>query len=135
MEGYSGEAERAKGQSESDRAEMYSIKGVVAARNTQNSLPRFSTTSNPLTLDSCSRSEVLILVGLQYALRADAFRELGDYSKAKSDITAALLLVAQTVGQYNVIYATTELIYARLSTCHGRKSRGRTKREGRPRRF
>jgi tetratricopeptide (TPR) repeat protein len=115
------EAERAKGLSDSDRAEIYTIKGFVAAKDRD-----FSAA----VLDYGQSIDFLIracgpkcyLVGLQYALRADAFRELGDYSKAKSEITAALLLVGQTVGRNNEIYAKTELIYARLLRATGAKA-------------
>jgi tetratricopeptide (TPR) repeat protein len=115
------EAERAKGLTDSDRAEIYSVKGVVAARDRD-----FSAA----VLDYGQSIDFLIraygpkcyLVGAQYALRADAFRELGDYSRAESDITAALLLAAQTVGRNDISYATTELTYARLLRDTGAKA-------------
>jgi tetratricopeptide (TPR) repeat protein len=114
------EAERAKGLSDSDRAEMYSIKGVVAARDRDFDAAVLDY-GQSIDFWIRARGPKCYLVGLQYALRADAFRELGDYSKAENDISAALVLLAQTVGRNNVIYAITELIDARLLRAIGEK--------------
>jgi hypothetical protein len=46
-------------------------------------------------------------------------RELGDHSRAKSDIAAALLLTEQTVGRNDPIYAAIGLIYARVLRATG----------------
>jgi tetratricopeptide (TPR) repeat protein len=115
------EAERAKGLSDSDRAEIYSIKGSVAARDRDFSAAVLNY-GQSIDFLIRARGPKCYLVGLQYALRADAFRELGDYSKAKSEITAALLLLGQTVGRNNEIYAKTELNYARLLRAMGAKA-------------
>jgi tetratricopeptide (TPR) repeat protein len=116
-----GEAERAKGLSDSDRAEMYSVKGVVAARD-RDFAAAVLDYGQSIDFWIRARGPKCYLAALPYAARADAFRELGDYSKAKSDITAALLLVAQTVGRNDAVYATTELIYARLLRATGAKA-------------
>jgi tetratricopeptide (TPR) repeat protein len=116
-----GEAERAQGLSDSDRAEMYSVKGVVAARD-RDFAAAVLDYGQSVDFWMRARGPKCYLVALQYTLRADAFRELGDYSKAKSDITAALLLVAQTVGRNTAIYAETELAYARLLRATGGKA-------------
>ncbi len=112
-----GEAEGAKGLSDSDRAEMYSTKGVLAARDRDFAA---AVLDYGQSVDFWIRARgPKCYLAQQYTLRADAFRELGDYSKAKSDITAALLLVAQTVGRNTAIYAETELTYARLLRATG----------------
>jgi tetratricopeptide (TPR) repeat protein len=113
-----GEAGRAKGLSDSDRAEMYSTKGVVAARD-RDFAAAVLDYGQSIDFWIRARGPKCYLVALQYTLRADAFRELGDYSKATSDITSALLLVAQTVGRNTALYAETELTYARLLRATG----------------
>jgi tetratricopeptide (TPR) repeat protein len=113
-----GEAGRAKGLSDSDRAEMYSTKGVVAARD-RDFAAAVLDYGQSVDFWIRARGPKCYLVALQYTLRADAFRELGDYSKATSDITSALLLVAQTVGRNTALYAETELTYARLLRATG----------------
>jgi tetratricopeptide (TPR) repeat protein len=113
-----GEAERAKDLSDSDRAEMYSTRGVVAARD-RDFAAAVLDYGQSVDFWIRARGPECYLVALQYTLRADAFRELGDYSKAKSDIAAALLLVARTVGPNTALYAETELTYARLLRATG----------------
>jgi Tetratricopeptide repeat len=116
-----GEAGDAQGLSDSDRAEMYSIKGVVAARDRDFAMAVLAY-GQSIDFWIRARGPKCYLVALQYTLRADAFRESGDYRKAKSDITAALLLMAQTVGRNTAIYAETELTYARLLRATGAKA-------------
>ena len=55
------------------------------------------------------------------SLQGDAYREVGDYSNAYSDIAAALALEEQTVGRNTPMYAATELMYARLLHATGAK--------------
>jgi hypothetical protein len=79
------------------------------------------TTNNPSVLDSGFRAKWpnCYLIGIEYALQADAYRELGDHSRAKSDIATALFLTEQTVGRTVPIYAATELIYAHVLRATG----------------
>jgi tetratricopeptide (TPR) repeat protein len=68
-----------------------------------------------------ARGPKCYFVAVEYSLQGDAYRELGDYSKASGDITAALALVEQTVGRNTPLYAATELAYARLLRASGAK--------------
>jgi tetratricopeptide (TPR) repeat protein len=107
------EAESAQDLSDSDRAEMYSLKGAVAARD-RDFVAAVLDYQQSINFWIRARGPKYYLIALQYTLQADAYRELGDYNKAKSDITAALLMLEQTVGRNTPIYAATELTYARL---------------------
>jgi tetratricopeptide (TPR) repeat protein len=120
------EAEQAKDLNDSDRAEMYSVKGVLAARDRDfvGAVLDYQQ-SIDFTIRACGPK--CDLVALQYMLQADVYRELGEYGKAKNDITAALLLLEQTVGRNNLIYVATELTYARLLRATGAKAEGARK--------
>jgi tetratricopeptide (TPR) repeat protein len=112
------EAESVKGLSDRDRATMYSIKGSLASK-TGDFAGAVSDYQQSIGfwLQACGPK--CYLVGVEYALQADAYRELGDYSKAKSDITAALFLTEQTAGRNAPIYAAIELIHARVLRATG----------------
>ena len=118
-----GEAERAKDFNNSDRAEMYSTKGVLASRDRD-----FATAvldyQRSIEFWIRARGPKCYFVALPYTFQADAYRELGEYGKAKSDITAALLLLEQNVGRNTGMYAATELAYARLLRATGANAEG-----------
>ena len=114
------EANQANNLRAGDWAEIYSIKGAVEARDRdfsaavvdyQQSAGLWMRTLGP----KCD------LVALQYILQADAYRELGDYSKAQRVITEALRTLEQTTGRSTSMYASAELAYARLLRATGKK--------------
>jgi tetratricopeptide (TPR) repeat protein len=107
------EAEGVENLSDGDRAAMYSMQGNLAARG-RNFTAAVSAYQQSIDFWIRARGPRYYLVAMEYALRGDAYRELGDYSKANSDIAAALVLVEETVGRNSPMYAETELIYARL---------------------
>lgn len=112
------EAESAKGVSDRDLATMYSIKGSLASKTGDFAAAVLDhQRSIGLWIGVCGPK--CYLVGVEYALQADAYRELGDNGKAKSDITAALALIEQTAGRNAPIYAAIELIYARVLRATG----------------
>jgi tetratricopeptide (TPR) repeat protein len=112
------EAEGAKDLNDSGRAELYTIQGSLAARDHDFSAAvRDYQESIDFTIRA--RGPKCYLIALQYTFQADAYRELGDYGKAMSDITAAFLLLEQTVGRNTPMYAATQLTYARLLRATG----------------
>lgn len=112
------QAERVRDFSDSDRAEMLSIKGAVATRDHDFSAAVVDFQQS-IELWIRARGPRYYLVALQYTLQADAYRELGDYNKAQSDITAALQLLDQIAGRNTPTYAAAELSYARLLRATG----------------
>ncbi len=112
------EAESVKGLSDRDRATMYSIKGTLDSRTGDfGSAVSDYQQSIGFWIQACGPQ--CYLVAVEYALQADAYRELGDHGRAKSDIATALLLTEQTVGRNAPIYAAMELIYARVLRATG----------------
>jgi tetratricopeptide (TPR) repeat protein len=122
------QAERAKDSSDSDRAEMLSIKGAVATRDRDFSAAVVDFQQS-IELWIRARRPRYNLIALQYTLQADAYRELGEYNKAKSDITVALHLLDQIAGENTPTYAAAELSYARLLRATGANAEA-AKREG-----
>ena len=112
------EAERTKDLNNSDRAEMYSIKGNLAARD-HDFAAAVLDYQQSIDFWTRARGPKCYFIALEYTMQADAYREIGDYNKAKSDITAAILLLEQTVGRNTGMYAVTELAYARLLRATG----------------
>lgn len=112
------EAESVQALSDRDRATMYSIKGSLASK-TGDLAAAVSDHQQSIDLWVQACGPKCYLVGVEYALQADAYRELGDHSKAKSDITAALILTEQTVGRNTPLYAAMELVYARVLRATG----------------
>lgn len=107
------EADIVKSLNDSDRAAMYGAQGTLAAR-THDFAAAISAYQQSIDFWIQARGPKHYLVAMGYALQGDAYRELGDYSKAYTDIGAALVLVEQTVGRNTPMYAATELMYARL---------------------
>jgi tetratricopeptide (TPR) repeat protein len=107
------EAESVKELSYRDRGSMYSIKGSLATK-ARDFAEAVSDHQQSIDFWTKADGPKCYSVGVEYALQADAYRELGEYGKANSDITEALVLVEQTVGRNTPIYAATELTYARL---------------------
>jgi tetratricopeptide (TPR) repeat protein len=107
------EADIVKNLDDSDRAEMYGAEGLLAAR-THHFAAAISAHQESIDFWIRARGPKHYLVAIGYALQGDAYRELGDYSKAYTDFAAALALVEQTVGRNTPMYAATELLYARL---------------------
>ena len=114
------DAERAKDLNDSDRAGMYSIKGALAARD-RDFAAAVLDYQQSIDFWIRARGPRCYFVAVEYSLRGDAYRELGDYSKASEDLIAALVLVEQTVGRNTPLYAATELAYARLLHATGAK--------------
>jgi tetratricopeptide (TPR) repeat protein len=112
------EAESVKDLSYRDRGSMYSIKGSLAAR-ARDFAEAVSDHQQSIDFWTKANGPKCYSVGVEYAFQADAYRELGEYGKANSDITAALVLVEQTVGRNTPLYAATELTYARLLRAMG----------------
>jgi tetratricopeptide (TPR) repeat protein len=114
------EADIVKSLNDSDRAEMYGVEGTLAAK-TRDFTAAISAYQQSIDFWIRARGPKYYLVAMGYALQGDAYRELGDYSKAHSDIAAALALEEQTVGRNTPMYAATELMYARLLNATGAK--------------
>jgi tetratricopeptide (TPR) repeat protein len=112
------EAEQVKDLGDSDRAAMYSVRGSLSARS-HDFTAAVRDYQQSIDCWIRARGPAYYLVALDYTLQADAYRELGDYSKAKSDIAAALVLVEQTVGRNSPLYAAAELTDARLLRATG----------------
>ena len=112
------EAESVQDLSDSDRAALYSLKGAVAARD-RDFAAAVLDYQQSIEFWIRARGPKYYLIALLDSLQADAYRELGDYNKAKSDVAAALLLLEQSVGRNTPIYAATELTYARLLRATG----------------
>jgi tetratricopeptide (TPR) repeat protein len=112
------QAEHVSNFSDSDRAEMLSIKGAVASRD-RDFHAAVVDFQQSIELWIRARGPGYYLVALQYTLQADAYRELGDYNKAKSDITVALHLLDQIAGGNTPTCAAAELSYARLLRATG----------------
>jgi tetratricopeptide (TPR) repeat protein len=107
------EADIVKNLDESDRAEMYGAEGNLAARTHHFAAAIFAYQQS-IDFWIRARGPKHYLVAMGYALQGDAYRELGDYSKAYADFSAAMVLIEQTVGRNTPLYAATELMYARL---------------------
>jgi tetratricopeptide (TPR) repeat protein len=121
------EAGRAKDLNDDDRAAMYSARGSLSERTHD---PAGAVRDYQQSIDSLLRSHrpKYYLVALDYTLETDAYRELGDYSKANSEITAALVLAEQAAGRNSPLYAGAELTYARLLRATGANAEA-TRRE------
>lgn len=115
------DAERAKDLNDSDRAGMYSIKGALAARD-RDFAAAVLDYQQSIAFQIRARGPRCYFVAVEYSLQGDAYRELGDYSKASEDLIAALVLVEQTVGRNTPLYAATELAYGRLLHATGAKA-------------
>jgi len=112
------EAKSTQGLSDGDQATIYGIKGTLAAR-AGDFAAAISDYQQSIDFWIRARGPKYYLVAGGYAMQANAYLEIGDYSKANTDITAALVLVEQTVGRNTPLYAETELTYARLLRATG----------------
>jgi tetratricopeptide (TPR) repeat protein len=112
------EAELTKDLTNSDRAEMYTIKGNLAARD-HSFAPAVLDYQQAIDFWTRARGPKCYPIALEYAMQADAYRELGDYNKAEKDITAAVQLLEETVGRNTGMYAAIELTDARLLRATG----------------
>jgi tetratricopeptide (TPR) repeat protein len=121
------EAKSTPGLSDSDQATIYGIKGTLAAR-ARDFAAAISDYQQSIDFWIRARGPKSYLVAAGYALRANAYLETGDYSKANADITAALVLAEQTVGRDTPLYAETELTYVRLLRATGANAEA-TRRE------
>jgi tetratricopeptide (TPR) repeat protein len=112
------EAGRAKDLNDYDRAAMYSARGSLSERTHD---PAGAVRDYQQSIDSLLRYHrpKYYLVALDYTLETDASRELGDYGKANSEITAALVLAERAAGRNSPLYAAAELTYARLLRATG----------------
>jgi tetratricopeptide (TPR) repeat protein len=112
------EAEQVKDLGDADRAAMYSVRGCLSARS-HDFTAAVRDYQQSIDCWIRARGAKYYLVALDYTLEADAYRELGDYSKAKGAITAALVLLGQTGGKDTPEYAAAELSNARLLRATG----------------
>lgn len=112
------EAERAQGVSDSDRAAMYSVRGSLAAK-ARDFAAAVGAYQKSIDFWTLARGPKCQYVAFEYTLQADAYRELGRYSEASRDLTAAFALEGETVGRNTEFYVATELSYARLLRATG----------------
>ncbi len=123
------EAQRAKYLSDGDWAELCSIKGAVAAKD-RNFSGAVVDYQQSVGFWIRARGPESDLIALQYILQADAYRELGSYIKAESDVTEAMRMLEHTTGRNTSIYAGAELAYARILRAIGKKTEAaQTERE------
>ena len=65
-----------------------------------------------------------ILLGMAYALRAQALAKQGDYQRAVADVQRGLAIVDAAKGPNNIQYFRVEMIYAGILRASGERERG-----------
>ena len=115
------EADQVKDLSLRDRATMYSVAGRLAAK-TKDFAAAAGNYQQSINFWTQACGATCYFVGVESAFQADVYRELGDYRKAEEDITKALGLTGQAVGQNAPLYVAMEIIHARVLRAMGSKA-------------
>lgn len=113
-------AERTKQLTDNNLAEIYIVKGCLAnaERNFQAAVGAFQ---QAIDLWIRKYGDQFFMLGTAYALRGQAYSDLGDHQKAVADLQHALALLAGTPGPNTPAYFMVEFAYARALRDTGAK--------------
>jgi len=115
------EADQVKDLNLRDRATMYNVAGALAAK-TRDFTAAAGDYQQSIDFWTQACGHKCYYVGVESALQADVYRELGDYRRAEDEITEALALTEQAVGRNSPLYAGMEIIHARVLRAMGSKA-------------